>query len=434
MAVVSTAQPRSMTLSECIEYALVNNQRSKITSLEKAVAAAEVRRFLGLGLPQIEIVSEMNYNYDIQQSLIDAGNFDPSGTSTQRMEIPIAFGQAYASNMNIILRQLIFDGSFFVGLQAARTYQELSSKEHIKMEIDVVEAVAKAYYTAMINDERLELLMENYNRIQKLLNDTQLLNENGFAEKIDVDRLKVSSNNLKVELNRLRQFADISYKMLKFQMGMDLNENVDLVSTLDELSLDRLVDTSDFNYSNRIEYSQLKTQEELIKLDMKNNKSQYVPKLYAQLNYGANTQAPDFTSLVQSDRWYSYGAVGLSLTIPVFDGFVKRNIIQQNKLQLEQNKAQIGLISSTIDLEIQQSIINLNTNLDAVDVQKENVRLAQNIFNQAEEKLREGVGSNLETIEAQNSLKEAQTNYYNALFDAVIAQIELKKALGTLHQ
>lgn len=423
---------KSMTLDECITYALANSERGKVTSLEKEIAAAEVRKTIGTGLPQVEINSGMNYNYEIQQSLVDFSNFDPSvppGT-----EGAIAFGQKYDGNMNLSLRQLIFDGSFFVGLQASRTYQELSTKEHIKTEIDIVEAVSKAYFSVLINKERVELLQKNYGRIDSLLRDTRALNQAGFAEKIDVDRLRVNFNNLKVELDKLSQYLEISHKMLKYQMGMDLNQEMELTQSLNDLSPERIVDTQAFDYGDRIEYSQLQTNEDLVKLDMKNNRVQYLPKLYAQFNYGANSAAPDFSKLVQSDRWFSFGAVGLTLTVPVFDGFIKKNRIQQNKLQLEQIEAQKGLLSKSIDLEIQQSMVNLNSNLEGLEVQKQNMELALEIYNITQTKYKEGVGSNLEVIEADTALKEAQTNYYNALFDAVIAQIELKKALGTLHQ
>lgn len=430
-SLIKAQESMSMSLDECVTYALENSEQSKITSLEKEIAAAEVRKTIGTGLPQVEINSGMNYNYEIQQSLVDFSNFDPSlppGT-----EGAIAFGQAYDGNMNLSVRQLIFDGSFFVGLQASRTYQELSSKEHIKTEIDIVEAVSKAYHTVLINEERVELLQKNYQRIDSLLQDTRALNEAGFAEKIDVDRLRVNANNVKVEFDKLTQYLDISEKMLKFQMGMDLNADLELSQSLDELSPKESLQEDTFQYSNRIEYSQLQTNEDLVKLDMKNNRVQYLPKLYAQFNYGANSAAPDFRNLVQSDRWFSFGAVGLTLTVPVFDGFIKKNRIQQNKLQLQQIEAQMSFLSKNIDLEIQQSQVNLNSNLEGLEVQKQNMELAQEIYNITQTKYTEGVGSNLEVIEADTSLKEAQTNYYNALFDAVIAQIELKKALGTLH-
>ncbi|MEQ9230064.1 MAG: TolC family protein, partial [Cyclobacteriaceae bacterium] len=143
-----------MTLQECIEYALQNNELGKIASLEKELAAKEVKKTIGSGLPQVEINSGINYNYEVQQAIIPSFT-DPSRDTT------FAFTQAYDGNIALSVRQLIFDGSFFVGLEASKTYQELSSKEHIKTQIDIVEAVSKAYYYVLINEERLELVQKN---------------------------------------------------------------------------------------------------------------------------------------------------------------------------------------------------------------------------------------------------------------------------------
>ncbi len=421
----------AMTLQQCIDYALQNNELGKIASLEKELAAKEVKKTIGTGLPQVEFNSGVNYNYQVQQSFVDVSNFDPSlppGT-----EAPIAFGQDYDANFALSLKQLIFDGSFFVGLEASKTYQELSSKEHIKTQIDIVESVSKAYYSVLINEERLELVQKNFQRLDTLLRETKAMNQGGFVEKIDVDRVQVNYNNLKVELDRLTQITDLSSKLLKFQMGMSLSEPITLSETLADLSPEKTLGVNDFVYDSRIEFSQLNTNEALVGLDMKNNKAQYLPKLYAQLNYGANTAAANFDRIMQSDRWFSFGTVGVTLNIPIFNGFIKQTSIQQNKIQMQQIAARKEMLMKNIDLEIEQSGITLNSSIDALEVQKQNMQLADDIYRITQIKYREGVGSNLEVMEADAALKEAQTNYFGSLYDAVIAQIELKKALGTLH-
>ena len=429
---VTAQQAESMTLEECVTYALENNELGKIAALEKELAAGEVRKTVGTGLPQVEINSGFNYNYEVQQSLIDVSNFDPS--APPGTEVPVAFGQAYDANMVLSARQLLFDGSFFVGLQAAKTYQELSSKELVSTEIDIVEAVSKAYYSVLISQERLELVDKNYQRLDSLLRETTAMYENGFVEKIDVDRIQVNFNNLKVELDQLRQLVEISNNLLKFQMGMSLTTPLELTETLDELSPEKMVISPDFLYDDRIEISQLATNEELVNLDIRNNKAQYLPKLYANLSYGANTAAPDFSDVFQSNRWFSFGAIGVTLNIPIFNGFIKQTQLQQNQIQLDQLQARREMLMKNIDLEIQQSTIDLNANVEALAVQEQNMTLADDIFRITQTKYREGVGSNLEVMDADAALKEAQTNYFGALYDAVIAHIELKKALGTLHQ
>ncbi len=422
---------QSMTLQECIDYALENNEQGTVTSLEKEIAAAEVRKTIGIGLPQIELNTGLNYNFEPQKSLVDISNFSPDAAPGTEEEI--SFAQDYDGNLALGLRQLIFDGSFFVGLEASRTYQSLSTKEHIKTEIDIVEAVSKAYYTVLINEERVELLQKNFDRLESLLNDTQAMNEAGFVERIDVDRIRVNHNNLKVEKNKLGQFTDLSRKLLKFQMGMPLDEDMALSESLDELTPEKKAVASNFNYTDRIEFSQMNTTEELARLEMKNNRVQYLPKIYASLNYGFNTATSDVELLLKSNRWLNFGTVGVSVNIPVFSGFMKSNTIQQNRIKIKQIAARKEMLKKNIDLEIQQSSISLNSNVEGLDVQKQNMELAEEIFNITQTKYKEGVGSNLEVMEADAALKEAQTNYYGALYDAVIAQIELKKSLGTLN-
>ncbi|MEM6831059.1 MAG: TolC family protein, partial [Bacteroidota bacterium] len=259
--------------------------------------------------------------------------------------------------------------------------------------------------------------------------------EAGFAEKVDVDRIRVNYNNLKVDRSRSAQLQQISEKLLKFQMGMDLSQPIILTESLEAVEvIVPPIRSNDFDYNQRIEFSQLTTNESLAYLDMKNNKAQYLPKLNLSFGYGWNTASDDFSQLFIGRRWLDFGALGLSASIPVFDGFLKSNRIQQNKLQIKQVQSQMTYLKKSIDLEIEQSRINLNSQVETLDVQRQNVALAQEVYDITKMKYQEGVGSNSEVIDADTSLKEAQTNYLNSLFDAITSEIELKKALGILYQ
>ena len=420
------------TLNECIEYALQNSELVKVSELGKLNSEAVIGETRGLGLPQVNLNSGLNHNYEIQKSIIDFSEFDPRLPEGSEQEI--AFGQAYDGNLTFAVDQLIFDGSYIVALQAAKTYRELSSKEHIKTEIDVVESVSKAYYTALINEERLVLISRNFSRLDTLLRETTAMYENGFAEKIDVDRIRVNLNNTKVEFERLKKLTEVSYQLLKFQMGLPLGTTMNLTENLDEADLNAPELPSDFTYGDRVEYSTIMTNQELATLDMKNNKVQRLPKLYGSFSYGYNTAAGQTSQWFKSDRWLNYGTVGVTLSYSIFDGAQRAYKIQQSQLQIRQLELQKQSLQKSIDLEITQANINLNSNLESLEVQKENMELAQNIFDITKIKFQEGIGSNLEVIEADASLKEAQTNYYAALYDAVISKIELLKALGRLHK
>ncbi|WP_424961195.1 TolC family protein [Ekhidna sp.] len=427
-------EPIDLTLEDCISYALENNEQLKIKQLDREIAEAEVRKTISMGLPQANVNGGLNYNFEPQKSLLDPNSF-PGGSGGATEDIEVSFQQKYDGNIGLGVDQLIFDGSYFVGLQAARTYKELSTKEHQKSKIDIVETVSKAYYNALIAEEQLELLEKNINRLDTLLNETREMYEAGFAEKVDVDRIRVNHNNLKVELSKARQLKDVSRKLLKFQMGMNLNQPIELTEQLEEVEVSvPVVPVDNFDYNQRIEYSQLQTNRNLAYLDMKNNKVQYLPKLYARFGYGWNTAAATGSDLFVSRRWLDNGAIGITASIPIFDGFLKSNKIQQNRLQVKQIENQMSYVEKSIDLEIEQSKINLNSQMETLEVQKQNVELAQEVYDISKVKYQEGVGSNLEVIDADASLKEAQTNYLNALYQAITSQIELKKALGTLYK
>lgn len=435
---VQAQERTSLSLEDCINYALGNNEQLKIKQLDKEIAEAEVRKTISMGLPQANVNGGLNYNFKPQRSLLDPSSF-PGGDSTSMMgpqeDIELSFQQKYDGSIGLTVDQLIFDGSYFVGLQAARTYKELSTKEHHKSKIDIVEAVSKAYYNTLIADEQLELLERNMGRLDTLLDETQEMYNAGFAEKVDVDRIRVNYNNLRVELSKSRQLKDISRKLLKFQMGMDLNQPIELTQNLEAVEINNpAIPSETFDYSQRIEFSQLQTNRSLAYLDMKNNKVQYLPKLYARFGYGWNTAAANGNDLFASRRWLDNGAIGITASIPIFDGFLKSNKIQQNKLQVKQIENQMSFVKKNIDLEIEQSQISLSSQIEMLEVQKQNMELAQEVYDISKIKYQEGVGSNLEVINADASLKEAQTNYLNALYQAITSQIELKKALGTLYK
>lgn len=422
----------SLSLDDAIKYALENNEQLKIAQLETKRSDAVVGETRSMGLPQVNVNGSINYNYEIQKVLLDASNFDPN--VPEGTEVEFAFGQAYDGNVALGVSQLIFDGSYFVGLQAARTYRELSAKEKIRTEIDIIEGVSKAYYTVLINRERLELLEKNYGRLDTLVVETRAMYENGFAEKIDVDRLRVSLNNIKVERDRLAQLNDISVKLLKFQMGLPLDQPIELTNALSDVDLDVPLPTEEFEYEDRIEFSQIQTNQNLARLDMRNNQVQRLPRIYANFNYGYNTATSESSLWFQGDRWLNFGTLGLTVSVPIFDGLRKTYKIQQNRLQVEQLEYQKDFLKKNIDIEIESALVSLKSSLRSLDVQKENMELAQNIFDITKIKFQEGVGSNLEVTEAETSLKEAQTNYYNALFDAIVAKINLLKAQGRLHK
>ena len=390
------------------------------------------REYLSVGFPQISFETGLKYNFEIQKSLIDISKFMPGVPEGTEQEV--SFGQKYDGIMDFGINQMIFNGSYFVGLAASKALIELSEKQTVRAKVDLIESVKKAYYIVLNTKERLNLVNSNLERIKSLLNDTEILYENGFVEKLDVDRIKVSYNNLNAEKIKAERLYDLSLSVLKFQIGFPVNDKLSVIGSIEDVIISvNDYDIQSFEYSDRIEHSILNTNKRLKSYDLKNNRSQFLPQIYANLSYGYNTSSSEYDLFFNSNRWKNFGTVGLQIIVPIFDGFNKRSKINRSKIVVQQVENQIKFLERSIDLQINQNFIELKNAIESLNVSKENLVLANDVYNVSEKKYKEGVGSNLEVLDSNNALKIAQTNYYNAYYQAIISKINLDKTLGILN-
>lgn len=428
-----TQSNQQFSLGQAIEYALKNNTQILNAALENKISKSKVNEFLADGLPQVNVSLDMGRNLEIQRAFVPENAFNPLGDPNA--VTALGFGVPNLSVANIRFEQMLFDGSFFVGLRAARTYTEISRKQHVKSKIDVIEAVSKAYYSVLINYKMSDLVTKNYDRLKELLDDTKLLNENGFAEKIDVDRVKVQFNNAKVEYDHFQKLLGYSEMLLKYQMGLELDVPIALTDNIESVDLEyQLERPANFNYDNRIEYSSLMTQQELNQIDLSNTKAQFYPKLNLYANYGGNIGTLHTADMFAVGDWYSYSTIGINAKWNVFDGLRKKNQSQQKKYLATQIENDIDTAKGAIELEIEQSVNGYNKNIDNMNSQKENMELAKGVYETTEIKYKEGIGSNSEVLDADAALKQAQTNYYNALYEVLVSKVELQKSLGELYK
>jgi outer membrane protein TolC len=397
-------------------------------------AKAQTGQYISRGLPQVDASATINKNFILRRTFIPANTFDPSAPEGELMELQ--FGTPYTGEMGINLNQMIFNGSYFVGLKASKVYQQLSVKDHIKSKIDVTEMVTKAYYSVLVNQMGLETLESNYQRIDSLVRETEIMNKNGFAELIDVNRTKVEFNNLQTSLNNARMALNISVALLKFQMGMPVESNLEIAEKLSDLKFNVKEELEmGYSYTNRIEYSRLLTSQDLAQLEMRNNKSQYLPSIDLIFSWGLNAGVLEFSDLGElSNRqvWPDYQLGGLTFKLPIFDGLYKSKLIQQNKVKIKHLEYQRQMLENSIRLEVDQQRKTLIMNLDLLRNQEENSKLAESVYNQTKIKYQEGVGTNLEVVTADTAYKQAQSNYFKALYDALISYVNYQKALGIL--
>ncbi|NQZ77112.1 MAG: TolC family protein [Ekhidna sp.] len=441
-------------VEECMAYAIENEANSINATLDEEIAALSVKETIGIGLPQISGSVNVQHNPDLPRFF---SQYDPNSgfgiTQEQAQSLGIQQGDVFGAqnffqlqsngDMNLSVNQLIFNGSYIVGLQAAKTYKKLAAKQKDYTQSEIKAAVAKAYFNVLINDERLKLYESNIDRLQKLYEETEALNENGFVEKIEVDRLKVTLNNANTQRNNYENLADLSMKLLKFQMNYPLDKPLELEGSISDF-VDGEVQNipQEYDLANRSDYQTMITNKEFQELNLKNMYAGGLPVIQAFGTFGANTQSTSFGGLfkqessfsgnsqVGPDRWFSYSAIGLRLNWSLFTGLQRNYQIQQQKVEIKKLENSLSQFETQVRIEVEQQGILLKNANENLAIQKENMELAQNIFNISEIKYKEGVGSSLEIVNADNELKQAQTNFFNALFDAVIAKIDLTRAIG----
>ena len=452
------SQPaQSFTLEQCIEYAMKNSVSAQNAFLDQRIASAKVKETIGLGLPQISGAVSVLHNEKLQRFFT---RYDTSASSFIKIPSSAAGGlnpgdviaaQNFFQLKNngtasLTINQLIFSGSYFVGLQASNTYKELSEKAALQTKEQIIQQVTKAYYNVLINKERATLFDNNIARVDSLLKNTIALNKNGFAESIDVDRIQVTFNNLVAERNKFFKLNELSSELLKFQMNYPMDQSIAVVGDIQEIKVDANIDNyeKDWDYKVRPDYKVLETNKRLQELNIKNLYSGALPTISAFGNLGYNTQSADVAGLFKTntnysdngtlgpDKWYGYSQIGVNVNVPLFTGFQRHYKIQQEKLNLLKIENGFRNLKQGIALETKQASTSFENAITSLLSQKANMELAGKVARVTKIKYQQGVGSNLEVVDAENSLRQAQTNYYSALFDAMVAKVDLDKAYGKI--
>ncbi|MFT4599002.1 MAG: outer membrane protein [Bacteroidia bacterium] len=416
----------SLSLDQALDLALQKNTTMLNAALDIDYAETQVNEIKAQGLPQVSGSADFSHTFKIPTQIIPGDFVGQPGTT-----IATQFGVPFNVNVGVGASQLLFDGTFFLGLKAASEFVNISKLSASASEIDIKEGVTKAYYMALISQQNIGQLNTSLANIKKLQSETEQLYKAGFAEKLDVDRLTLSVSNLEININKLQNQAKLAKQLLLNTIGVDVNQELTLTSKIPgEPTSDSYAAV--FNPDNRIEIKLIDQQQELNQLNLKRYKMGYFPSLYGNFSYGSSTFASDGKFGELGDDWYGNGRYAVSLNVPIFDGLYKKAKMDQAKIDIKktENTKQQALLG--MNLQVSQAKTNYLNALKTIELQKKSQELAESIFNTTKIKFKEGIGSSFEMINAESELTQAKTNYLNALYELNVARIDLNKALGKL--
>ncbi len=425
-------QDYSLSLEDAIVYALKNNYSAKNAGTDIAIALKQKWEIISQGLPQVS--GEVSYQNQLVQpvSFIPAQFFDENAPAGDF--IPVTFSPKQNMIASATLNQLLFDGSYIVGIQSAKTLLQISENAKIKTDLEVKEQVTSAYGNVLLAQESVLILQKNLKTVDKNLNDTQKIFENGMGEEEDVEQLKITKLGLDTDLNNaIRQLA-IAYDMLKVTLGMPLDNKVMVTDDLDALSLqyyDLALLKTEIKAEDNIDYRIAQDQANLAEVQVKLEKSKALPRLTAFVNYGTQSTSNNFTFLNEDQRYFNQSILGVTLSVPVFSSGMRSARTAQKELSYQKSLEDLEHTRNEVKLQISSARNDYRFALDNYTNQQKNLDLAERIEKKNQTKFFEGISTSFDLSRAQQQLFSAQQQYLQAMLDVITSKAALEKVLDT---
>lgn len=420
----TVAAQQTLTLKEALNYAVQNSVTTRKAKLDIDRGRYKTEEIRAQALPQLTGNAGLTYNPIIGQQVVDFGG------SLQTLK----FGQKWNSSAGVQLSQQIFNQQVFTGLQAARSSEEYYTLVSRLTEEQLIEMVANNYYQVLVSRQQLNVVdtnIKNVRVVEKIISNQY---ENGLAKKIDVDRIKVNLTNLQTQREQTINAITQLENQLKFSMGMPVNNEI----TLPRTELTEVTQLPQFTDSialdNRTEIRLLDNQDKLLSLQRKAYVSEYFPTLALTGNYTYSSQAAGFDFLTSNSRAIGFdaSAIGLTLKVPIFNGFLTRSRIRQADVDLMKAKEDRRESTNSLNLAYENAKIQLRNSLNTINAQKKNAELADEIYRSTQNNYNNGLATLTDLLDTEGALTEAQNSYTQALLNYKIAEIQLIKSNGNI--
>jgi len=423
----TTAQEKTMQLSleEAIAFALENSYNAKAAKNDIKSANEKVWETTAIGLPKID--GAVDYQNFLKQP-ITVADINGDGADEE-----FVLGTKQNVNANITLSQLLFDGSYLVGLQSSKTFLKISKQAEEKTALITREAVINAYGNILVTEKNIEILNRNNEVNNRILKEAKIGYENGLSEQEDVEQFEIIKGNIENNIRASVRLRDIAYKMLNIALGNPINTSLVLTDTLETLvveNTDLNLLVQDFNINNHIDYRIAQNDRETKRLMVKLEKSKSLPTLNAFVNYGTQAFSNNFSFFDRNQRWFQSSLLGVSLNVPIFSSLGRKAKIAQTKINLETADIRLEETKQRLSLAAQSAKSDYQLSIDNYETAKKNLNLAERIEKKQQIKFDEGITTSFDLLQAQNQLYTQQNNYVQAMLNIIATKATLENALN----
>ncbi len=443
MGVVTAQDTLRFSLEEAVEYALENNYTLKNSATDIEIAQKKIWETTSIGLPQVSIDAQYVNIFKVPKVSFPTTTLDNSipddavitpevlrnGLSLGFENGPeIALGVKENITANLVVSQLIFSSDYIVGLQAAKTFRLISEQSHLKNETDIKQLVYDSYHLVLVLTETRNIVEGILQNIISTEEEVRQMFEAGFMEESDVDQISLTRTTLENSTKLLFRQIDVAVKLLKFQMGLNLDQEIILTENLDLLIAGIDVESllaQQFILDENIDYQIISTTEKVNELQLKLEKYRFLPTISGFYQHQERAKKPDFDFM-------SPDMIGINLQLPLFTSGGRISKINQARLKLDQIKNTKAQLVEGLAMDLTQSRSEFLNSLDSYNRQKQNVETSKRIYDRTLIKYREGFVSSLELQTANNQYLQAQQNYFQDMLQLLNSKIKLNKILNTL--
>jgi len=422
------APPQAFSLQQARRYAVQHSYEVRKSRLDVEAAKKKLRETVASGLPQI--TSNLSYmnNLELTTMLIPnffEGKFDE--------KIPVQFGTQHNATFALQVNQLIFNGSYFVGLKTSSIYRRLADQGLELTTLDIQETVTGTYFLILVTRESERILQASLDNLKKTHNEIQERHREGFVAETDVDLVQISVTRLENSLQALGRQQQIAQRLLKYQVGLPLDEPIEisdgLADVLAEVDLSRPL-RGEFDPADSVDFRLLHTQEKLAELALKNEKAKFWPTISAFYTYQRSAMRDSFNFFSSDDNWYRAQILGVNVDFPIFKSGAQRARVQQAALTLEQARTTREQAGQGLRLKVSQARTTLESARENFLNMKANLDLADKVYNVSLIKYNEGVSSSMDLTQAHDKFLAAQSEYIQSISELLNAKNSLDRVLN----